>query len=153
MHSPTAPFACVALAALVAAGCGGDEPDGRDAAGARSANAVDDTGAASASAAGARSPITAEVLLEDRPSGVSLRVTLDGLAPDRRYPVHVHQGACGESGRVSLPLGRITARSDGTGSVRMTVAEDRLPERPFSVRVLDPDGSPVACRDIDAGAD
>ncbi|MFO7894483.1 MAG: hypothetical protein R6U63_12175 [Longimicrobiales bacterium] len=151
MYVRTAPFA-LALAALLATGCGGDQPDGGSDTAARGGAGGDaeDASGSAATTAGSTAAVAAEVLLEDRPSGVSLRVTLAGLVPDRRYPVHVHEGECGGGGRVSLPLGRVTAGPDGTGSVRMSVAEDRLPERPFSVRVLDPDGSPVACEDVDA---
>lgn len=150
MDARTAPFA-LALAALLAAGCGGDQPDGGDTpARSGAGSAAEGPSGSAAVAADSTAAVAAEVVLEDRASGVSLRVTLAGLVPDRRYPVHVHEGGCGGGGRVSLPLGRVTAGPDGTGSVRMSLDDDRLPERPFSVRVLDPDGSPVACEDVEA---
>ncbi len=149
---------CIVLAAAAfVAGCG-DAPDRRQPAA--------DTGSVSAAAAGSptRQPhqagdsavtpvevasITASAEVEDRPGGASIRVTLTGLEPEARYPVNVHEGPCVGHGRVSLPLGRITARPDGTGTVRMTVGAGRLPNRPFSVHVRDPSGSPVACAEVD----
>lgn len=149
--------ACLVLvAAAFVAGCGDAAPDPREPA--------SDTGSASAAAEGvpvrpgdspvpapappASSSITADTELEDRPGGTSIRVTLTGLEPGARYPVQVREDPCGGSGRVRLPLGRVTGRPDGTGSVRMTVAAERLPARPFSVHVQDPSGSPVACTEI-----
>ena len=95
--------------------------------------------------------VTADARLEAREQGASLSVTLEGLTPGQRYPVHVHEGTCQQDGPVRLPLGRVTARSDGTGSVRMTVDDDRLPDAPIFVEVLGPDGSPTACADVAVG--
>jgi hypothetical protein len=93
--------------------------------------------------------ITADIALEEDGDQVSVRVMADGLVPDEHYPVNVHDGGCDVSGRVRLPMGRVTGRGDGTGSVRMSLARDRLPDRPFAVRILDPDGQAAACVQVD----
>ena len=145
------PWIGVLVAALALVGCGEDGPDPD-----RSADPSSDAPAGTPEIAPAATPdapggsgpaITLEARIEDRDDGVSVGVTLEGLEPEARYPVHVHEGGCAEGGRVSLPLGRVTGRPDGTGSVRMTVASDRLPDRPFSVRVQDPTGA-TACTEL-----
>jgi hypothetical protein len=137
----------VLAVALVFSGCGeeGADPDRADPSPEAPAQAP---AAGEAMTPGGSEPaISLEARIEDRDDGVSIRVTLEGLEPEARYPVHVHEGGCAESGRVSLPLGRVTGRPDGTGSVRMTVDGGRLPDRPFSVRVQDPTGA-TACTEL-----
>lgn len=142
--------ATLAAACLLWLACGDAPSDRRDAgdaaagstpAGSRPA----EVGTPSDAGAG----ITADVALEDRGDQVSVRVTLGGLVPEGNYPVNVHVGGCDTSGLVRLPMGRVTGREDGTGSVRMTLSADRLPDRPFAVRVLDPEGQPAACAQVD----
>lgn len=133
--------------ALFLTACGDAAPDRRE--------TPADTGAAALETRPGTGPastetgITADVAVEDQGDRVSLRVTLDGLVPDANYPVNVHDGGCDANGRVRLPMGQVTGRRDGTGSVRMTLAVGRLPDRPFSVRVLDPEGTPAACAQLD----
>jgi hypothetical protein len=141
----------LAGAALFLAACGDATPDRRgtpaDTPGDGASAETRPGAAAIPSTAG--SGITADVDLEDLGDRVSVRVTLHGLVPDERYPVNVHADGCDARGAVRLPMGRVTGGEDGTGSVRMTVARDRLPDGPFAIRAQDPDGTPVACAQVD----
>lgn len=145
----------VVLSALVPIGCGdAGNPEGEGSAAAESAAAgLQGSGAAASDAApaGPVPTVTAEARLEEREQGASLSVAVAGLTPGERYPVHVHEGTCQQDGPVRLPLGRVTAGGDGTGSVRMTVGEGRLPDAPLFVEVLGQDGTPTACADVAVG--
>jgi hypothetical protein len=82
----------------------------------------------------------------------SLRLVVqgEGLEPGTRYSLNVHEGRCATGGPVRLPMGRMTASPDGTGSVRMQVGEDRLSgEADHFVQIYAPDDSPVACANIE----
>lgn len=84
--------------------------------------------------------------------GDDLRVVVqgEGLEPGAAYTAHVHEGECAAGGPIRLPLGRMTATPEGTGSLRMRVSADRLPtEGNLFVQIHAPDDSPVACADID----
>ena len=139
------------LAVSLALGCGegGPAPDRRDdrSSGAPAESPPDRDAGVPGAAGEPGAGIALEAQVEHRADDASIRVTLQGLEPGTRYPVQVHEGGCAGAGRVSLPLGRVTGRPDGTGSVRMTVGGDRLPDRPFSVRVQDPDGA-TACAEL-----
>lgn len=94
--------------------------------------------------------VTGEARLEERPDGgASIVVSLQGLDAGALYPVTLHQGSCAHGGPVRVPLGRITARADGTGSLRMVLAEGQVPASPLFARAIGPSGGPVACADIE----
>lgn len=80
-----------------------------------------------------------------------VRVEADSLEPGGRYTAHIHEGRCADGGPSRLPLGRITATGEGTGSIRMRVDADRLPaEADLFVQLHAPDDRPVACANLDA---
>lgn len=156
---------CIVVASLLLAGCGEGSPEAE--APSSSSTPADtvtvdmpptDAGATDTAPTTTPTPaapgrddapatITAEAAFEPRQGGVSLRVAVHGLVPGVGYGVNVHEGGCRARGPVRLPLGRVTARDDGSASVRMTLDSDRLPDMPHYVQVQGPDG-PVACADI-----
>lgn len=83
-------------------------------------------------------------------AGARVEVRGEGLEPGESYTAHVHEGRCAEGGPIRLPLGRMTASAEGTGSLRMRVDADRLPaDADLFVQIHAPDDAPVACADID----
>ena len=96
-----------------------------------------------------RSGVTGRVEGEPDGEGASLTLTLDGLEPGSVYPAHLHSGRCAAGGPVVVPLGRVTAEQDGTGSLTAEVEGTELAaDEPLFVQAHNPDGDAVACGDL-----
>lgn len=99
-----------------------------------------------------RSNVRGRATLTPEDDGARIEVRGEGLEPGQRYTAHVHEGRCADGGPIRLPLGRINASDEGTGSLRMRLEADRLPaDVDLFVQIHAPDDSPVACADIDRG--
>lgn len=150
-------FAVPLLAgALALAGCEAGEEPALDDAHAEEAGAVDSVEAL-APTPGALTPINRSGIrgraeLTPEGDGFLLFVEAEGLEPGTRYTAHVHEGRCAAGGAIRLPLGRVMATDQGTGSIRMRVEEDRIPlEEELFVQLHAPDDRPVACANLDRG--
>lgn len=150
-------FAVPLLAATLAlTACEAGEAPATDDAEREEAGAVDSVEAL-APTPGALTPINrsgirgrAEVTPEG--DGFLLLVEAEGLEPGTRYTAHLHDGRCADGGAIRLPLGRVMATDQGTGSIRMQVDADRIPvEEELFVQIHGPDDRPVACANLDAG--
>ncbi len=98
-----------------------------------------------------RSDVRGAVRLSRNGDDLLAVVDAEGLEPGVRYSVRIHEGDCADGGPVLLPLGRMTAGEDGTGSLRFRAEADRLPnaERVF-VQIHTGDRA-VACANVERG--
>jgi hypothetical protein len=97
-----------------------------------------------------QSGVRGRATLSAEGDGGRAEVEGEGLEPGESYTAHVHEGRCADGGPVRLPLGRMTASTEGTGSLRTRVDADRLPAgATLFIQVHAADDTPVACADIE----
>lgn len=144
-------------AVLVLGACAEEEGPAVEASSRAAESAADTTAGAPAAGPGELMPINrsevrgrAEAVRDG--NDLVVEVEAQGLEPGATYASFLHQGRCAEGGPVQVPVGRILADENGTGSVGLRVEANRAPAGgELFVQVHAPDDQPVACADIGPG--
>lgn len=109
------------VAALLLTGCGGTT----------SAPAASPTAAATSTSA--TTSTTASATLKHMPhgmatiswdptrQGLTVKISLIGLAPNSTHPAHIHSGSCANQGAVVYPLQNVVADAHGVGTSMTTI--------------------------------
>ncbi len=74
---------------------------------------------------------TANITWDPASQGLTVKISLVGLAPSSTHPAHIHSGSCAKQGAVVYPLQNVVADAHGVGS-STTVIKD--------VKTLQPTG-------------
>lgn len=72
---------------------------------------------------------TANITWDPASQGLTVKISLVGLAPSSTHPAHIHSGSCAKQGAVVYPLQNVVADAHGVGS-STTVIKNVKPLQP-----------------------
>lgn len=111
------------VAALLLVGCGGSS----------SGPASSPTAASTSTSTSATTTTNASATLKHQPQGMAtiswdpaskgltVKISLTGLAPSSTHPAHIHSGSCANQGAVVYPLQNVVADAHGVGTSTTTI--------------------------------
>jgi Cu/Zn superoxide dismutase len=113
------------VAALLLVGCGGSSS--------APASSPSPTAASTSTSTSATTTTNATATLKHQPQGMAtiswdpasqgltVKISLTGLAPNSKHPAHIHSGSCAKQGAVVYPLTDVVADAHGVGSSTTTI--------------------------------
>lgn len=99
-----------------------------------------------------QSGIQGEAVIARQEDAIRVRLTLNGVTPGSRYPVHLHSGRCRAGGPVATALTEVSAQTSTATTAITFSASSVTPGDSYYLQAHLPDGTPAACVNVPAGA-
>jgi len=99
---------------------------------------------------------TASISWDPLSKGLTVKISLTGMAPNSTHPAHIHAGSCVKQGAIEYPLHNVVADVHGVGSSTTVVKNvTTLPASGWSIHVHNGPGLssgdqflPIVCSDL-----